>query len=60
SAKLLLCPECGNSKLNETDMREEMAKLAEKTSCPVEVVNYSDFLMAHGGVGCLLRYRTEN
>ena len=60
SAKLLLCPECGNSKLNETDMREEMAKLAEKTSCLVEVVNYSDFLMAHGGVGCLLRYRTEN
>jgi len=60
SAMPLLCPECGKSKLNKTDMREEMAKLAEKTACPVEAVNHSDFLMIHGGVGCLLRYRTDN
>ena len=33
-----------------------MVKLAEKSGCPVEVVNHSDFLMAQGGVGCLLRY----
>lgn len=55
-----LCQECGNNKLNETDMREEMARLAEKTACPIEVVNHSDFLMLHGGVGCLIRYRAEN
>jgi len=30
---------------------------AEKSGCPVEVVNHSDFLMAQGGVGCLLRYQ---
>ncbi|MCB0162921.1 MAG: hypothetical protein KDI79_01770 [Anaerolineae bacterium] len=35
---------------------EELARLAEQTQCQVEVVNYSDFLMAFGGVGCLLRY----
>lgn len=57
--KPLLCRECGEDKLIETDIREEMVKLAEKTGCPVEVVNHSDFLMLHGGVGCLLRYRTD-
>jgi len=50
------CQECGKEKFIETDIREELVKLAEKSGCPVEVVNYSDFLMAQGGVGCLLRY----
>jgi peptide subunit release factor 1 (eRF1) len=51
------CGECGRNKFIEIDIREEMVKLAEKSGCPIEVVNHSDFLMAHGGVGCLLRYR---
>ena len=40
----------------DLEIREELVRLAEQTQCQVEVVNYSDFLMAFGGVGCLLRY----
>jgi ribosomal protein L30E len=40
----------------DLEIREELVRLAEQTQCQVEVVNYSDFLMEFGGVGCLLRY----
>lgn len=37
--------------------KETLVRLAEKQGCQVEVVNYSELLMAFDGVGCLLRYR---
>jgi len=40
----------------DLEIREELVRLAEQTQCQVEVVNYSDFLMEFGEVGCLLRY----
>lgn len=41
----------------DTLTKEELVRLAEKSGCHVEVVNYSEILMAFDGVGCLLRYR---
>lgn len=51
------CPECGEKKIREANMKEEMVRLAEKNGCKVEIVNHSDMLMMMGGVGCLLRYQ---
>lgn len=39
-------------------VKEELVRLAERTGCQVEVVNYSEVLMAFDGVGGLLRYRS--
>jgi rubrerythrin len=50
------CPDCGAHELTEIDLREEMARLAERIGCHVEVVNHSDRLMQLDGVGALLRY----
>jgi len=44
----------------DLEIREKLVRLAEQTQCQVEVVNYSDFLMEFGGVGCLLRYLTPD
>ncbi len=52
-----VCPECGEKKIREVNVKEEMVRLAEKNNCKVEIVNHSDMLMAMGGVGCLLRYQ---
>ena len=41
----------------DSEVREEMVRLAAKTGCEVEIVDQSDLLMQLGGVGCLLRYR---
>lgn len=41
----------------DTLTKEELVRLAEKSGCQVEVVNYSEALLAFDGVGCLLRYR---
>ena len=42
--------------------REEapaLLRLAGRLERPVEVVEQSDALMSRGGVGCLLRYKTD-
>jgi peptide subunit release factor 1 (eRF1) len=52
------CHQCENPELRETDLKEEMVRLAEQSGCQVEVVNHSEFLMSLGGAGCLLRYHT--
>lgn len=41
----------------DTLTKEELVRLAEKSGCQVEAVNYSEALLAFDGVGCLLRYR---
>jgi hypothetical protein len=50
------CSECGAKETEETELREEMIRLAEKYGCQVEVVNHSDRLMQFQGIGALLRY----
>lgn len=50
------CPECGGDDFEETDLREEMIRLAEKNGCRIEIVNESDRLMQFQGVGALLRF----
>ena len=54
-----ICPHCDAEAVYPTDLREELVRLAEKWDCPVEVVERSDDLAALGGVGCLLRYRSD-
>lgn len=56
SKKPAACPECGEKKVRETDLKEAMVRLAEKHGCKVEIVNQSEPLLRLGGVGCLLRY----
>lgn len=51
------CPECGARGPVSADLREEFVRLAERSGCPVEIVNESPALLELGGVGCLLRYR---
>lgn len=41
----------------QVTLKEELVRLAERKGCHVEIVNYSETLMAFDGVGCLLRYR---
>lgn len=53
------CAECGLKDLEATELKEEMIRLAEKTGCQVEVVNYDDRLIAFQGVGALLRFSTQ-
>ena len=48
----------GGKEIEETDLKEEMIRLAEKYGCRVEVVNHSDRLMQFQGIGALLRYYT--
>lgn len=50
------CPECDGDDFQETDLREEMIRLAERNGCRVEIVNESDRLMQFQGVGALLRF----
>ncbi len=52
------CADCGGSEVRATNLREEMARVAERNGCLVEVVAQSEQLMKLGGVGALLRYRT--
>jgi hypothetical protein len=54
-----ICPHCQSSTVRPTDLREELVRQAGKMSIPVEVVEYSEALMELGGVGCLLRFRTD-
>jgi hypothetical protein len=51
-----ICPECSNTQFRKIDVKEEMVRLAQGSSCQVIVIRDSDFLSACGGVGCLTRY----
>ena len=54
------CPDCGNPKTRELDVKEELVRLAELAGCGVEIVHDSELLMQLGGVGCLLRFLTPD
>jgi len=41
---------------DESEQREELVRLANERSVPIETVSCSDTLVRLGGVGCLLRY----
>ena len=50
------CPECSSSQFRSFSVKEEMVRMAERSSCGVMVVQGNDFLIDGGGVGCLTRY----
>jgi len=50
------CPACGDGRIREVEIKEEMIRLAERSGSEVEIVNHSEALMRLGGVGCLLRF----
>ncbi len=54
-----LCAHCNSNTVRPADLREELVRQAGKIDCPVEVVECSDVLLELGGVGCLLRFRTD-
>ncbi len=56
---ILACPRCGEPALRPLDIREAILRLASQLDRPVEVVEQSDILLSLGGVGCLLRYRSD-
>jgi len=53
------CPCCGERKMRETNLREQLVRRAEMLAVKIEIVRESDVLSEMGGVGCLLRYRTS-
>lgn len=53
------CPCCGERKVRETNLREQLVRLAEMLGVKIEIVRESDVLFDIGGVGCLLRCRTS-
>lgn len=53
------CPCCGSPRTHALDLKEELARLAELAGCGVEIVHDSDSLMRLGGVGCLLRFLSQ-
>ncbi len=53
------CPACGRRAPRPADLREALVALAELHGVHVEVVEYSELLMALGGVGCLIRRALE-
>ena len=57
TAKPVKCSQCDAGEFREFDVKEEMVRLAERDECDIEVVEESDSLMLHGGVGCSLQYR---
>jgi hypothetical protein len=50
------CPKCGERSVAQTNLKEEMTRIAERNGAIVEIVRNSDVLFEVGGVGCLLRY----
>lgn len=54
------CPRCGTPEVRPLDVKEALLRLAGQLERRVEVVESFDPLMALGGVGCLLRYRSES
>lgn len=59
-AKPMACMACLGFELHEVDLQEEMVRRAERNRVEVEIVNQSDLLMELGGVGCLLRYQSQD
>ena len=55
----VVCPSCGSSRTHALDVKEELVRLAELAGCGVEIVHDSDSLMRLGGVGCLLRFLSQ-
>jgi peptide subunit release factor 1 (eRF1) len=51
-----VCPECSSTRFRDFAIKEEMVRLAERSSCEVVVIPNSEFLTSGGGVGCLTRY----
>jgi hypothetical protein len=51
-----VCAHCGYARTREVDLKEEFARLAEISSCGIEIVHSSETLIRLGGVGCLLRF----
>jgi hypothetical protein len=51
-----LCDICACGKLETVQVKEEMLRLAELSSCTIEIVRESNALEEIQGVGCLLRY----
>ncbi|MBF0430886.1 MAG: hypothetical protein HQK83_06380 [Fibrobacteria bacterium] len=54
------CPNCRATKMNSTNLKEEIIRLAEQQGCHVEVVSNSKLIDEMGGVGCLLRYKLND
>lgn len=54
-----LCPNCSEPSMRPLDVKEALLSFASQLECPVEVVEQADELMSLGGVGCLLRYRSD-
>lgn len=52
------CPDCRNTCVRQFEVRSELVRLAKQRRCGVEVVEHNDALLAVGGVGCLLRFRS--
>ncbi len=57
--ELPACPNCGCRGSRELDLKEELARQAELAGCGVEIVHDSETLMRLGGVGCLLRFLSQ-
>jgi len=53
------CPCCGERKVREANLKEQLVRLAEMLGVKIEILRESDVLFDIGGVGCLLRYRTS-
>jgi peptide subunit release factor 1 (eRF1) len=66
------CPNCGmlragqrskcpydGTEMQPVDLREAFAARAVQQSATVQIVEASDYLAAHDGVGALLRYRDD-
>lgn len=58
-SKPITCMACLGFELHEVDLQEKMVRLAEENGVEVEIVGHSDLLMELGGVGCLLRYQSQ-
>lgn len=54
--KTCACEACGSKNLIDTNLKEEMIRLAELMSSDIEILRNSDALLEIRGVGCLLRY----
>lgn len=58
NAAPMACPQCGERSVTQTNLKQEMTRIAEGFGSTVEIVRNSDVLLEVGGVGCLLRYLT--
>ncbi|MFQ5709642.1 MAG: hypothetical protein ACE5HO_19470 [bacterium] len=52
-----LCQYCGQSSLNEVNLKEEIARRTLLSGASVETIVHNVWFMRQGGVGALLRYK---